>query len=125
MNAILVRSERFLDRPLGLGIRVTLFLCALLLLPTRGLAPGAALWLPFALGALALLYLRACVQGKVRDLLDVAVLTLYFVLFLLLSDAPRGDLPRLALAAVLAAAALVLSWIQTSADARAEARSAG
>jgi len=46
MNAILVRSERFLDRPLGMGVRVALFLCALLLLPTRGIAPGAALWLP-------------------------------------------------------------------------------
>ena len=64
MNAILVRSERFLDRPLGMGVRVALFLCALLLLPTRGLPPGNALWLPFALGALALLYLRVCVQGR-------------------------------------------------------------
>ena len=125
MNAILVRSERFLDRPLGMGVRVALFLCALLLLPTRGFAPGAALWLPFALGALALLFLRVCVQGKVRDLLDVAVLTLYFVLFLLFSDAPRDDLSRLVMAAVLAAAALILMWFQASAEDATDARSAG
>jgi|KBSMisStandDraft_5_1062788.scaffolds.fasta_scaffold28254_4 hypothetical protein len=125
MNAILVRSERFLDRPLGMGVRVALFLCALLLLPTRGIAPGAALWLPFALGALALLFLRVCVQGKVRDLLDVAVLTLYFVLFLLFSDAPRDDLSRLVMAAVLAAAALILMWFQASAEDATDARSAG
>jgi hypothetical protein len=125
MNAILVRSERFLDRPLGMGVRVALFLCALLLLPTRGFPPGAAQWLPFALGALALLYLRVCVQGKVRDLLDVAVLTLYFVLFLLFSDAPRDDLSRLVAAAVIAAAALVLMGFQASADNAADARSAG
>ena len=125
MNAILIRSERFLDRPLGMGSRVALFLCALLLLPTRGSTPGAALWLPFALGALALLFLRVCVQGKVRDLLDVAVLTLYFVLFLLFSDAPRDDLSRLIIAAVLAAGALVLAWFQASADYAADARSAG
>ncbi|HEY2797875.1 MAG TPA: hypothetical protein VGK26_08315 [Thermoanaerobaculia bacterium] len=125
MNAILVRSERFLDRHLGMGVRVALFLCALLLLPTRSYAPGTALWLPFALGALALLYLRVCVQGKVRDLLDVAVLTLYFVLFLLFSDAPRDGLSRLVIAAVLAAAALVLTWFQASADDAADARAAG
>lgn len=125
MNAILVRSERFLDHPLGMGVRVALFLCALLLLPTRSYAAGTALWLPFALGALALLYLRVCVQGKVRDLVDVAVLTLYFVLFLLFSDAPRTDLSRLLTAAGLAAAALVLTWLQATADDRADARSAG
>lgn len=125
MNAILVRSERFLDRPLGMGARVALFLCALLLLPTRSSTPGAALWLPFALGALALLFLRACVQGKVSDLLDVAVLTLYFVLFLLFSAAPRDSLSRLVIAAVLAAGALVLAWFQASADYAADARSAG
>ena len=125
MTAILVRSERFLDRPLGMGVRVALFLCALLLAPTRGFPPGAAQWLPFALGALALLYLRVCVQGKVRDLLDVAVLTLYFVLFLIFSDAPRDDLSRLVAAAVIAAAALVLMGFQASADDAADARSAG
>jgi hypothetical protein len=125
MNAILVRSERFLDRPLGGGVRVALFLCTLLLLPTRGYPLGTAQWLPFALGALALLYLRVCVQGKVRDLVDVAVLTLYFVLFVLLSDAPRVDLSRLMTAAALAIAALVLLGFQASADDAAELRSAG
>ena len=131
MNAILVRGQRYLDRPLGTGSRVLLFLCALLVLPTRVRpdpgehASGASSWLPFALGALALLFLRACVQGKVRDLLDVAVMSVYFVLFLLVSGAPRDDLSRLVIVVVLAAAALVVAWMRASADDAAEARSAG
>lgn len=38
-------------------------------------------WIPFAMGGLALLALRAAAIGTVRHLLDVAVLTLYFTLF--------------------------------------------
>ena len=38
-------------------------------------------WIPFALGGLVLLALRAAAIGTVRSLLDVAVLTLYFTLF--------------------------------------------
>ena len=42
-------------------------------------------WLPFALGVLALLFLRAAVHGRVAQLLDVAVLFTYFGLFSLWS----------------------------------------
>ncbi|HEY1252684.1 MAG TPA: hypothetical protein VGH97_16000 [Thermoanaerobaculia bacterium] len=130
MNAILVRGQRFLDRPLGTGARVVLFLCALLVLPTRD-NPGAgwpttgASWLPFALGVLALLFLRVCVQGRVRDLVDVAVLDFYFTAFILLSDASRADLARLSIAFALAASTLAVAWLGATADAAADARSAG
>ena len=39
------------------------------------------LWLPFAVGFFALIILRAVVFGSVRDLVDIAVLYLYFGLF--------------------------------------------
>jgi hypothetical protein len=42
-------------------------------------------WLPFVVGALALLYLRALVLGTVGHLLDVLVLNLYFSAFALWS----------------------------------------
>jgi len=42
-------------------------------------------WLPFALGILALLFLRAAVHGRVAQLLDVSVLFTYFGLFSLWS----------------------------------------
>ncbi len=42
-------------------------------------------WLPFALGVLALLFLRAAVHGRVAQLLDVCVLFLYFSLYALWS----------------------------------------
>ena len=42
-------------------------------------------WMPFVLGALALLYLRAAVHGQLSQLLDVAVMSLYFSLFSLWS----------------------------------------
>ena len=42
-------------------------------------------WLPFALGVLALLFLRAAVHGRVSQLLDVSVLFTYFGLFSLWS----------------------------------------
>lgn len=38
-------------------------------------------WIPFAIGALALLTLRVAAIGDVRSLLDLAVLTLYFSAF--------------------------------------------
>jgi copper chaperone NosL len=38
-------------------------------------------WLPFALGALALLFLRAAVLGTMKELVDAAVLFLYFSAF--------------------------------------------
>ena len=42
-------------------------------------------WMPFVLGALALLYLRAAVHGQLAQLLDVFVMSLYFALFSLWS----------------------------------------
>ena len=42
-------------------------------------------WLPFAVGALGLLYLRAAVMGTVGGLLDVLVLNIYFSAFALWS----------------------------------------
>lgn len=46
-------------------------------------------WLPFVVGALALLYLRAAVVGTVGQVLDVLVLTMYFSGFALWSFAHR------------------------------------
>jgi hypothetical protein len=46
-------------------------------------------WLPFVVGALALLYLRAAVVGTVGHVLDVLVLNLYFSGFALWSFAHR------------------------------------
>jgi hypothetical protein len=46
-------------------------------------------WLPFGVGALALLYLRAAMVGTVGHLLDVLVLNLYFSAFALWSFAHR------------------------------------
>ena len=42
-------------------------------------------WIPFVVGMLALLFLRAPVQGRMGDLVDVLVLYLYFGLFSLWS----------------------------------------
>jgi hypothetical protein len=42
-------------------------------------------WIPFVVGMLALLFLRAPVHGKLSDLIDVLVLYLYFGLFSLWS----------------------------------------
>ena len=44
-------------------------------------------WMPFVIGALALLFLRAAVHGKVGHLVDVVVLYLYFGAFSLWSFA--------------------------------------
>ena len=42
-------------------------------------------WIPFVVGMLALLFLRAPVHGKMSDLIDVSVLYVYFGLFSLWS----------------------------------------
>ena len=42
-------------------------------------------WMPFVIGMLGLLFLRAIVHGRLGDLLDVAVLYVYFGLFSLWS----------------------------------------
>jgi hypothetical protein len=44
-------------------------------------------WMPFVVGALALLFLRAAVHGTIAHLVDVAVLYLYFTAFALWSFA--------------------------------------
>ena len=44
-------------------------------------------WMPFVVGALALLFLRCCVLGNLSSLVDVFVLYLYFGLFSLWSFA--------------------------------------
>ncbi|MFY9549572.1 MAG: hypothetical protein WAU32_00345 [Thermoanaerobaculia bacterium] len=131
MNAIIERSQRFLDRPLGLGPRVLLLVSAVLIFPTRvgplrgetALAPAS--WVPFALGVLALLFLRASVHGKVRDLVDVAVISLYFSLFLLWSSPAGPDFYLLVIVALLMGAALVMAWNQASSEDIAEIQSAG
>jgi hypothetical protein len=46
---------------------------------------GEFKWMPFVVGALALLFLRAAVHAHLGDLLDVTVLYLYFALFSLWS----------------------------------------
>jgi hypothetical protein len=42
-------------------------------------------WIPFVVGALGLIFLRAAVQGKISDLLDASMLFVYFGLFSLWS----------------------------------------
>ena len=131
MNAIIERSQRFLDRPFGLGPRVLLLVSAVLIFPThvgllRGETPLVPVsWVPFALGVLALLFLRACVHGKVRDLVDVAVISLYFGLFLLWSSPLGSDFYRVLIVALLTGAALLMAWDRASTEDLAEAQSAG
>ena len=131
MFPIIQRSQRFLDRPLGFGPRALLLVSAALVFPTQvGLPRAVTLaapvsWVPFALGVLALLFLRACVHGKVRDLVDVAVISLYFSLFLLWSSPPAADFYRLLVVVLLAGAALVMAWDRASSEDIAETQSAG
>src|SRR5262245_10822044 len=129
MKAIIERSQRFLDRPLALGPRVILAAAALLLIPTR--APhlrgpdGELPWIPFAFGVLALLFLRAAFHGKVRDLVDVSVLPVYFTVFLIWSSTPTADFWGLVIVLLLIVAAFVMAEGQARTDDVAETRSAG
>jgi copper chaperone NosL len=50
---------------------------------------GEFKWIPFVVGGLGLLFLRAAVLGKLSDLVDILVLYLYFGLFSLWSFAYR------------------------------------
>jgi hypothetical protein len=131
MYAIIERSQRFLDRPLGFGPRVLLLVSSVLVFPRHvgplrgGTALAAASWVPFALGVLALLFLRACVHGKVRDLVDVTVISLYFGLFLLWSSPPGSDFYRLLVVALLMGGAFVMAWDRASLEDIAETQSAG
>ncbi len=131
MRANIERSQRFLDRSLGVGPRLLLVAAALLLPLTdlgalRGASrPAQAEWVLFAIGVLALLFLRAAVQGKVRDLVDVVVLYLYFALFRLWSSPSGPGLYALFLVAFLVATAFVLSLGQARSEDIAESLSAG
>ena len=64
-------------------------------------------------------------QGKVRDLLDVAVISLYFGLFLLWSSTQADALPRLLTVVLLVAAAFVMAWNRATLEEAAEIASAG
>lgn len=131
MHAVIERSQRFLDRTLGLAPRVLLLVAAVLIFPTRvgplrdGAPNGPGSWIPFALGVLALLFLRAGVHGKVRDLIDVAVLSLYFGLYLVWSSPPGHSLALFVIVALLVGAALVVAWVQASSEDIAERQTAG
>ncbi len=46
-------------------------------------------WIPFVIGGLALLFLRAAVHGRMSDLIDVLVLNAYFALFAMFSFGAR------------------------------------
>ena len=131
MNTLIARSQRFLDRPLGLGPRGLLLVSAFLIFPghlgvLRAETPSASgSWVPFALGVLALLLLRAFVQGKVRDLVDVAVLSVYFTVYLSWSSGPGSVLSLPLVVSFLLAAALIAAWYEASADEIADMQSAG
>ncbi len=131
MHTIIERSQRFLDRPLNVGPRVVLLGAALLLIPThlpplRGMAGRADLsWIPFAFGVLALLFLRAAVHGKVRDLTDVTVLTLYFVVFMIWTSTPIADFYGLVIVALFVVVAFGMGRNQAHSEDIAETRSAG
>jgi peptidoglycan/LPS O-acetylase OafA/YrhL len=131
MKAIVERSQRFLDRSLGVGPRLLLIAAALLLFltqvgPLRDVFRLTQVeWISFAIGVLALLFLRAAVQGKLRDLVDVSVLFLYFTLFLVWSAPPGPGLLGLVMVAVLVGAAFVVARGQAHSEDIAEIRSAG
>jgi len=112
--------------------------------------PRRIQWLPFVVGVLALLLLRAPVHGRLRDLVDVSVLYAYFCGFILWSFAdtiseyrravlagrdqfattavaahPAGGGYFLAAVAVVLVMALALAWRQARAENTAEIRAAG
>ncbi len=130
MRAIIERSQRFLDRPLGLGPRIVLFAGALLLIPTHVPPLGGEhgpepRWIPFAFGVLALLFLRAAVHGKVRDLVDVSVLAVYFAIFLIWTATPAADFWGLVIVLLLIAAAFVMAQGHAHSEDVADSRLAG
>jgi hypothetical protein len=121
MDALIQRSQRFLDRPLGYGPRLLLVGCALVLIPTylpplKAVSLGEASWIPFAFGVLALLFLRAAVHGKVRDLVDVSVLEVYFMAFLVSTSTTTREFWGLVIALVV----IVIAFVMATGDARSE-----
>ena len=127
MKSIIDRSQRFLERPLGLGPRIVLFAGALVLIPAhfpsfgneRGPEAG---WIPFAFGGLALLFLRAALQGKVRDLVDVSVLAVYFAIFLVWTGTRAADVWGIATLFVPTSVAFLMAHAQAHRDEVAETR---
>ena len=130
MNAIIERSQRFLDRPLGFGPRLMLLACFLFLIP-RDIPPLAATslketsWIPFAFGVLSLLFLRAAVHGKIRDLVDVSVLAVYFAAFLVWTSTATAEFWGLVIALLLVATAFVMAVDHARSEDLADTRSAG
>ena len=126
MRAIIERSQRFLDRPLGPGPRIVLMVGALLLIPSYRNEPGLEpRWIPFAFGILALLFLRAAVHGKIRDLVDVSVLAIYFAIFLIWTATPAAEFWELVTVLLLVAAAFVMARGRAHSEDVAETRLAG
>lgn len=92
-------------------------------------------WVPFALGALGLLFLRAAALGTMATLVDVSVVFVYLAAFVLWSFGSRflryGDSRPgpgaylIALTLLLLGAALLLAWRQGRSEIAAEARMAG
>ena len=109
--------------------------------------PRSVQWLPFVIGVLALLFLRAPVHGRLRDLVDVSVLYAYFCGFALWSFAdtireyrhallsgqdalavsshPASGGYFLAAVAAVLTLALALAWRRARAEHTAEVRAAG
>ena len=119
LRSFLERSVHSLDRPLEPGPRGLLVLASLPLfaacfVPAGEWEPG---WMPFAMGALGLLTLRAAVYGKLGSLLDAFMLCLYFGLFRFLAH-PRPVAGTYAVsgACILLGVALFQAWRQTRAE---------
>ena len=119
MRTFLERSVHSLDRPLELGTRGLIVLASLLLLAACFVPVGEweLGWMPFAMGALGLLTLRAAVYGKLGSLLDAFMLCLYFALFRFLAQ-PRPGAPAYAVggACLLLGVALFWAWRQSRAE---------
>lgn len=92
-------------------------------------------WLPFALGVLALLLLRAAVLGTMGTLVDVSVLFVYVSAFSLWSvhtrfsrygeASPGAGVYALGAVAITLAAALIVAWRQWRDEVAGEVRMAG
>ena len=119
MRTLLERTVHSLDRPLEPGPRGLLVLASLLLfaacfVPAGQWEPG---WMPFAIGALGLLTLRAAVYGKIGSLLDAFMLCFYFGLFRFLAH-PRPGAAAYGVwgACLLLGVALFWAWRQRRAE---------
>jgi small-conductance mechanosensitive channel len=92
-------------------------------------------WVPFALGALGLLFLRAAALGTMATLVDVSVVFVYLAAFVLWSfgsrflrygdSRPGSGAYLIGVTLLLLGVALVLAWRQGRSEIAAEARMAG